>query len=206
MTPDPARLAPPGGARSTPPRGPRPTRRPAGGCGGTAATSCSPAIPTRPLDAAARDGVPRPAVRALRPGAAVRGRARAAPSRAGWSCRPPTDGVVPLDRIGTVSLGRPRRHRRLVARRVRRRGVPARCATAARARRPTAAAATCSTPSRAPTWAATATGWWSTSTSPTTRPAPTTRAGRAPWRPRATGSSAPVAAGRAAAPRRLVLT
>ena len=55
---------------------------------------------------------------------------------------------------------------------------------------PTGAAATCSTPSRARTWAAAAAGGsCSTSTTPTTRPAPTTRAGAARWRRRRTAST-----------------
>jgi hypothetical protein len=59
---------------------------------------------------------------------------------------------------------------------------------AARATRRTARGATCWTPSRARTSAWTTGAWCSTSTSPTTRRARTTRAGRVRWRRRRTGS------------------
>ena len=49
------------------------------------------------------------------------------------------------------------------------------CPSATRRTRRTAAGGTCWTPSRAPTWARRTAAWCSTSTSPTTRPAPTTR-------------------------------
>ena len=80
-----------------------------------------------------------------------------------------------------------------------------RSATRPRAARPTAPAATCSTPSRAPTSARTAAGSCSTSTSPTTRRARTTRGGRARSRRRRTGwtcRSAPASGSVARASRR----
>ena len=72
------------------------------------------------------------------------------------------------------------------------RPTPAACScrspTAPRAPRPTPRAAICSTPSRAPTWASETGSSCSTSTSPTTRRARTTRAGSARSRRRETGS------------------
>ena len=61
------------------------------------------------------------------------------------------DGTVPLDRIGAVELGDLGRLDVWWLGRLRRRGVPAAARRHRRARPPTAAAATCSTPSRAPT-------------------------------------------------------
>ena len=71
-------------------------------------------------------------------------------------------------------------------------GTPAGCssrsATARPATRRTAAVATCWTPPRAPGSAATTPTWSSTSTSPTTRRAATTRGGPVPWPSPATPS------------------
>ena len=92
------------------------------------------AIPTRPLDAAARAAFGGLPFAPVRPRAAVRGRARSRPSRAGWSCRPRPTASSRCDRIGTVSLGRPRPTRRLVARTATAVGCSCRCATAAPAR------------------------------------------------------------------------
>ncbi|WRL66812.1 DUF1684 domain-containing protein [Blastococcus brunescens] len=58
---------------------------------------------------------------------------------------------------------------------------------------------------KGPTWVATAPAWWSTSTSPTTRRAPTTRAGRVRSRRRTTGRRRRSPPG-SSCPRRLVLT
>ena len=70
-------------------------------------------------------------------------------------------------------------------------GCSSRSPTPPAAATATAAAATCWTRSRAPTWAGRTGGWCSTSTSPTTPPAPTTRAGRARCRPGRAGWRSP---------------
>ena len=160
--------------------------------------------PDSPLDEAARATFPGLPFAAYDP--ALRFEAELEPADAARLEVPTAaDGVVPLDRIGTVALGDLGRIDVWWLGGYGGGRVPAAARRHRRPRPPTAAAATCSTRSRAPTSAGTATGWSSTSTSPTTRRARTTRAG-VPPRP---GGQPAADAGRrrgAAAPRRLVLS
>ena len=99
------------------------------------------------------------------------------------------DGAYSFTRFGIVASSSPagRRSSRSTGSRATAAASSCRFATRPAAPRPTAPAATCWTASRAPTSGPATAFWSATSTSPTTRPAPTTRSGCARWRRRRTG-------------------
>ena len=180
------------GRRVVATRGARPVCRGAGRAGPGHRPRAVGRHPFAALSRAPRVPAPRgpaAAARGLRPGLPLRrrggARADGGPhAQEPWDFRSATDGAVPFTGAGRVALdglGRSTSGGSTPTAA----GSSSRSATARPAPRPMAPVATCSTRSRAPTSAETTTaGGWSTSTSPTTRPASTTTAGSARSPPR----------------------
>ena len=178
-------------------RDPQPTaiRSTRGSVGARFATSFSARTSQSPLPAERRHDFPGLPLYPYDPALRVLGDGRAGGARAARDRDVGRAAVlVHAVRAGPVRARWPADARPLLARRLRRRGLPPVRRRDQRHARPTAPAATCSTPSKEPTSARRTAASCSTSTSPTTRRAPTTRAGSARWRRPATASLWPCGA------------